>query len=83
MENILDAEYISDHVPIVAGVAIPPKLCDRGGGRKRIQHVVKADITQAEVQRVLRNSSWPDRPFYRVAKSVGLAEIRETFISEF
>ena len=45
--------------------------------------MVKTDITQAEIQRVLRNSSWPDRPFYRVAKSVGLAEIRETFISEF
>ena len=56
LENILDAEYISDHVPIVTRIAISPKLCDRGRVRKRIQHVVKADITQAEVQRVLRNS---------------------------
>ena len=45
--------------------------------------MIKADITQAEVQRILNISSWPDRPFYRVAKSIGLAEIRETFISEF
>ena len=62
---------------------MPPKLCDQGRGRKRIQHVVKAGITQREVQRVVKNSQWPARPFWRVAKQVGLAEIRETFISVF
>ena len=40
-------------------------------------------MSDLQIQMILKNSQWPQRPYYRAAISLGLAEQKETYISEF
>ena len=83
LANAPASDFPSDHIPITTEVTIPPMDCRPGQGRRRIQHVLHRDLSDAQIQRILRNSQWPQRPYYRAATQLGLAELRETYISEF
>ena len=45
--------------------------------------MLQRDLSDHQIQRILKNSQWPQRPYYRAAAQLGLAEKRETYISEF
>ena len=67
----------------MTNVGIQPTASAQGQTRKRIQHVLRRDLTDEQLRRILLHSQWPQRPFWRVALQLGLAEIKETYISEF
>ena len=67
----------------MATVALRSEFNHLERGTRRIRHHLKQGITQTEIKRALRISSWPQRPFYRVAAQLGLAKVDETYVSEF
>ena len=45
--------------------------------------MLRSDITDDQLRRILLHTQWPQRPFWRVALQLGLAKIKQTYISEF
>ena len=45
--------------------------------------MLQRDLSDQQIQRILKNSQWPQRPYYRAALQLGLAEQKNTYISEF
>ena len=45
--------------------------------------MLQRDLNDRQVQRILKNSQWPQRPYWRAALQLGYAELKETYISEF
>ena len=59
LNNVTEANFPSDHVPITTRVAIPHLACNQGQERRQIQHVLQRDLTDQQVQRILKNTQWP------------------------
>ena len=74
LENITNTDFPSDHTPITAEVNVPKVNCNQGQRRRRIQHVLRRDLSDLQIQRILKNSQWPQRPYFRAALQLGLAE---------
>ena len=60
LTNVVDFNLNqNDHVPIMADLIVEHRPAMSNPPQSQIRHQLKKDITQGEIARVLRISSWP------------------------